>query len=102
MRAGRRAHADEDEVGVGHRLGVVGGEAQPAGLRVAREQLLQARLEDRARARLEARDLGRVDVDPDHRIAQVGEDRAGPQPDVPRAADDRDRRHHHLHRRTER
>ena len=39
------------------------------------------------RAGLEEINLRRVDIDADDLIAQVGEDRPGPQPDIPRSND---------------
>ncbi len=60
----------------------VGREAQAAGLRVALHDRLEARLVDRDLAGLQARDLGRVDVDAEHLVACLGEAGAGDQADV--------------------
>ena len=50
--------------------------------RIALDELLEARLVDRDLALLQARDLGRVDVDAQHLVAGIGEAGAGDEADV--------------------
>ena len=61
--------------------------AQPAGLAVAPHDRLQARLEDRDLARVELLDLVLVEVEAEHVVARVGEAGAGDQADVAGADD---------------
>ena len=77
-----RAHADEDHLGVGVGLGLVGGEVQAAGLVVALDQLVEARLVDRADAVLELLDLLGVHVEAGHLVADVRKAGAGDESDV--------------------
>ena len=65
------AHAQEVDAGAGD-LGVVGGEPQPAGGQHPGEQLVQAGLEQRRLAGVERVDLGRVHVDGDDGVTEVG------------------------------
>ena len=67
--------------------GGVGGEVQPAGGVVGLDHRLQARLVDRDHAAIEPIDLGRVDVDADHVVADLGQARAGDQADIAGAED---------------
>ena len=79
--ARRRADRDEDRLGAARRAAarsVV--KAEPAGADVARDQSVEAGLEDRHFAALERRDLGFVLVDADHVVAEIGEAGAGPEP----------------------
>ena len=76
----RRPDRDEQQPRVLQRLGQIGGEVQP--LRVARQQLLQARLVDRHLAAAQALDLLGVDVHALHLAAELGEAGGGDQPDI--------------------
>ncbi len=79
-----RAHGDEHDLGLTHRMGEVGVELQPARSDVAAYQVVEARLEDRHLAGLEALDLGGVLVDAGDLVAEVGEAGAGDQADIAR------------------
>ena len=50
--------------------------------RLLGDEFFQARLEDRNLAGLEARDLGRVDIDANHVVADFGEAGTGDQADI--------------------
>ena len=69
----RRAHGDEHRIRRADRLGGVEGERQPPAADIGRHQIVQAGFEDRDLAPLEALDLGRVLVDADHIMTEVGE-----------------------------
>ena len=62
-------------------------EAEPALLAVAGDHLVEARLVDRDLAGVQARDLGRVDVDADDVVAGVRQAGAGDETDVTGAKD---------------
>ena len=64
------------------RRGGVGGEAQAAGGVVGLDHRLQAGLVDRDHAVVEAVDLGRVDVDADHVVADLGQAGTGDKADI--------------------
>ena len=82
VHAGGRAHADEDEVGVGQRRGVVGGEVQASGFDVAHDDLGQPRFVDGDFAAVEHGDFFGVDVNAGDAVAEIGETRAGGQADI--------------------
>ena len=67
-------------------------EREPAAVEALAHEVVEARLEDRDLAPLEQRDLVGVDVGAHDVVADVGEARAGGEPDVARA-DDRDLAH---------
>jgi hypothetical protein len=81
----RRADGDEHRLGAVERRLEVGGEGEPAGRLVDRDELVEARLVDRHLAALQPRDLVGVLVDAGDRHAEFGE--AGPrdEPDIARA-----------------
>ena len=83
-------YADVDEVGAFERLVDVERVAQT--LRVAREQLLEARLEDRHLAAAKRVDLLRHDVADGDVVPELGEARAGYEADIA-GAEDSDPRH---------
>ncbi len=56
-------------------------------LAIARDQLIEARLVDRHLARIQPRDLGRVDVDADDLVAGIRQAGAGDEADIARAED---------------
>ena len=85
----RRADRDEDRVGLGHRRLQVGGEAQPPGLHVGGDQIVEARLVDRHLAALERRDLAGVLVDAGDVMAEIGKAGPGNEADIA-GADHRD------------
>ncbi|CAB4877793.1 unannotated protein [freshwater metagenome] len=68
----RCAHADEVDVGELTGLRKRGGEPQPARLDVAGQDVAEAGLVEGHRAGLQDRDLGRVDIDPDDLVAELG------------------------------
>ena len=68
----RRAHADEVHVAERGRLGVGGGEPQPAGRECRAQQLGEAGLEERQPPVGELVDLGLVDVQAEDLVAQLG------------------------------
>jgi hypothetical protein len=72
-----RADGDEHRVGLADRLRRIGGEEQPALLDVILHQLIETRFEDRNLALLQARNFARVLIDARHRVAEIGEARAG-------------------------
>ena len=80
--AHRRAHRQEDEVGVGDRLVVVGREAQAARLNPVGHHLLEPRLIDRGPTLLQDRDLGFIDVDAGDVMTELSEAGRRGQPDV--------------------
>src|SRR5690606_16696544 len=81
----RRADADEDHLGRGVGPLFLGREGQPAGLVVALDQVVEARLVDRADAVVQFLDLPGVDVEAGHVVARAGEAGARDQTDVTRA-----------------
>jgi hypothetical protein len=81
----RGADGDEHRVGLGHRLGGVGVEVQAAGLDVLGHQEVQAGLEDRDAAGLQALDLAGVLVDTGDRMAEVRKTGSADQADIARA-----------------
>jgi hypothetical protein len=68
----RCRHAEEDEVRAGACLRHVGGKRQATGSQPFPDQIRQALLEDRGFPPAQHLDLGRVDVDGRHAVAQVG------------------------------
>ena len=90
VRQRRGLHGDEDHLGAGHRLGVVGGEGHPLG-RLG-EQRVHVRLVDRRPPGPQHLDLGLVEVDAGHVVAEEGQADAGGEADVARSDDA------HLHR----
>ena len=72
-----RAHADEDEVGVGQCLVIGSGEAQPARTHVALDHLAQAGLINRHLPVAQHRDLLFADVNAGDGVAHVGKAGAG-------------------------
>jgi hypothetical protein len=90
---GRRAHGDEHRVGGLDRLGALQREEQPAFADIARDQVIQARLEDRDLALLQALDLAGILVDAGHLVTEVGEARPRHQTHITRA------NHRYAHRR---
>ena len=85
--AGRRAHRDERDLRVPHRVGVRGREGEPPLLHVAADELLEPGLVDRDPARAQHRDLARVDVEAGDRVAGLREAGAGDEADVTGADD---------------
>ena len=85
VRDGRRVDADEQELGAVDRLARVEREGEPLG--VLREQLVEARLEDRHLAPLEPVDLLGDDVADDHVVAELREARSSDEADVACAED---------------
>jgi hypothetical protein len=86
---GRRAHRDElDGAEVGRALHV-GGEVQPAGGHIATHHVLQAGLVDRDAAVFQDLDLGGVQVQAQHIVADLGQAGARDQADIT-GADDSD------------
>jgi len=79
---GRGADSDELEQAVGDAFGQVGGEAQPAAVAVALDQIVEAGFVDRDFAALEHFDLARVHVHAQHVVAHLGETGTSDQPDV--------------------
>ena len=73
---GRSADRDEDRLCVRHRCRQIRREGQPAIAHVLGDDLLQAGLVDRHDALFEPGDLGRVEIDADDVMAEIGE--AGP------------------------
>ena len=78
----RRADGDEDRLGALHAFGQIGGEGEPAGRDVARDELVEARLEDRHDAPLQRVDLGLILVDADDVMAEVRKAGSGNQADI--------------------
>ncbi len=79
---GRRVDRDEHHVAVGHRVGVLGGEAEVVG-RLG-HQLGQVRFEDGGTTGPQRLDFGRVDVDAGDVVTEQGEAGAGGQAYVAR------------------
>ncbi len=77
-----RADGDERKLGIGHPVLVLAGKAQPAGLGVATDHLLQSRLVDRHLAGAEPVDPWAVHVHAGDLVAQVGKAGAGGQADI--------------------
>ena len=79
--------SDAEEVHVGELRGVVvvGGEPQPAGIQVVAQHLSQARFVERDVTRRQLGDLARIDVDPDHLVAEFGHPGGVRRAEVPRA-----------------
>ena len=71
--AGRRAHADEDDVGGVNGCGELVGKAQVALGEPAFEELIQTRLVERGDARPELSELRRIRLDADDLVAHVGQ-----------------------------
>ena len=86
---GRRADGDELQRAVRDRGVDVGGEPESSGLHIAPDQRREAGLVDRHAAAVQGRDLGGVDVEAQHVIADFRETGAGDEADVT-GADDRD------------
>jgi hypothetical protein len=84
---GRGADGDEDRTGGGDGAGEVGREAEAAFAGVLADDLVEAGLVDGDLAAVEGVDLGDVDVDADHVVAEVGEAGAGDEADVARSDD---------------
>ena len=80
--AGRRADRDEDGVGAGHGFLEIVGEDEAPGAAIGVDDLVEARLEDRNLALLQARNLVQVLVDASDIDAELGKARARDQPDV--------------------
>ena len=78
----RRADGDDLEQAVRDRRPGVGRELQPALVPVAGDRLVEARLVDRDLAGVQARDLGRVDIDANDVVAGVRQAGAGDETDV--------------------
>ena len=68
---GRGADGDEDDPAVRHALGGIGGEAEPAGGGVRPHQIVEPGLVDRDAPGLQRLDLGGVDVDAEHLVADL-------------------------------
>ena len=85
--AAPRGRADGDEHGLGPGDGgpQIGGEGEPPGLHILGHQRFKPRLVDRHLASLQPRDLGRVFVDADHVMAEIGKTDAGDQADIARS-----------------
>ena len=79
---GRRADRDDLEQAVGDRGLGVGREREPALVPVAGDHFVESRLVDRDLAGVQARDLGRIDIDADHVVAGVCQAGAGHETDV--------------------
>ncbi len=79
------ADRDKDRLRAGDAFGEVGGEAQPSGVDVAGNQLVEPGLVDRHHALAQPGDLGLVLVDADHFVAEIGKAGARNQPDIARA-----------------
>ena len=77
-----RADGDEHRVGLGHRLGHRGGEEQSLLAHVARNQRVQAGLEDWHFAGFQPCDLARILVDTGDHMAEIGKTSAGHQTDI--------------------
>ena len=87
--ARRRADRDEDRIGRGHRRLQLGRKAQPPGLNVGGDQIVEAGLVDRHLAALQRRDLAGVLVDADDVVAEIGKAGPGNEADIA-GADHRD------------
>jgi hypothetical protein len=85
--ARRRADCDELQHAVRHARRHVGREGQAAGLAVALDDRLQARLVDRDPAGVQRRDLGRIHVQAEHVVAHVRKAGARDEPDIAGADD---------------
>jgi len=70
--AHRCADGEKHELGLRHRFGDVGGEADAPHAQVAFQQFVEARLVNRHMALVEQIDLGRVLVDASHLPAELG------------------------------
>ena len=70
---GRRAHGDEQHVAVRDGLRGVGGEGQAAGTVVGQHHVLEAGLEDRAMAFIQAGHPIGIDIHAQHRMAYLGQ-----------------------------
>ena len=79
--ARRRADGDENGFGIANACSL-DRELQPALGDVGRDQIGQARLEDRHLAALERRDPRRILVDAGHVMAEIGKAGAGNEPDI--------------------
>ena len=83
--ARRRADRDEDSIGIRDRLGQIGGELQPLGLHVGRDQLVEPGLVDRDLAAMKSRDLLLVLVDADDVVTEIRKAGSGHQSHIARA-----------------
>ena len=77
-----RSDCDKDRARTADAFGKVGGERQPAGLHIGFDQRVEPRLVDRHHALPKALDLGRVLVDADHVMPEIGETGAGDKANV--------------------
>ena len=82
--ARRRADRDEDRLGLGHGRGELGGEGEPSGGDVARDQPVEAGLEDRNHPAVEVGDLAHVLVDAGDVVAEIREAGARDEADIAR------------------
>ena len=87
--ARRRTDRNEYRIGLGHRAAEFRREFQPAGTRVDRDQIVEARLIDRHLAARQRRDLSLILVDANDLVAEIGETGAGNKADIS-GADHRD------------
>ena len=85
----RSSNGDEHRLGVLYPVGEIGGEGQPAALRIGLDQRLQPRLPDRHLAGVQAVDLRLVLVDAANAVSEIGKARAGHEPHIA-GADHRD------------
>ena len=80
----RRADGDEDGIRGAHRRRRIGLEKQPRLLRILRNEIVEARLENGDRAGSQRLDLGLILVDAGDHMAEIGEACPGHQSDIPR------------------
>ena len=73
----RGTHRDELDGAMSYGRTDIGRKRQPTGIDVALYDLLQPRLVDRDSAALQQLDLGRIDIQAQHVVAQVRQARAG-------------------------
>ncbi len=83
----RRADGDELQRAVRNARLDVGREAQPAGTLVLANHRLESRLEDRHAARVELRDLGGIEIEAQHVVADFGQTGAGDETHIAGADD---------------
>ena len=85
--AAPRRSPDREVYGVSgaNRRSGVGRERQTAGVDVARDQRLKARLEQRHGSILQLRDFGRILVDARHDVAEIRKTSSGYEADISRA-----------------
>ena len=79
---GRRSDGDEDGLRLAHALGEIGREGEPFLAHVVGDEIGEPRLENRHLAGLQRLDFLDVGVDADDIMPEVGEARAGHQPDI--------------------